>query len=121
MFKEEIPAVDKKVPEPVEEKKIEKKAEVKPKAEPKKDEKKEEKKEVKKEAKKEERKMPAEESSEKEKRDLHEADEKIRELTAGIKLDKKPALAQLATASAKQEKDSAKGKETGEYDQEPFE
>jgi len=44
----------------------------------------------------EEKKLATEEGSEKEKRDLREVDEKLAKLTAGIKVDKKPAIAQLA-------------------------
>ena len=41
------------------------------------------------------------ESNEKEKNDLREVDEKLEKLTAGIKIDKKPPIAQMVTGQNK--------------------
>ncbi len=59
-------------------------------------------------------------SSEKEKKDLREVDEKLEKLTAGIKIDKKPPIAQMATAKTGASS-SQKQQEIDDYDQEHFE
>ncbi len=71
----------------------------------------------------EEKKMAAEETSEKERRDLKEVDEKLSKLTAGIKVDKKPQLAPLAPLTKEKEKLKPAAGTAGEekYDQDHFE
>jgi len=105
------PIVEKK-PEPIiEEKKIEKPAPV-IKQEIQKEE-------IKKEPVKTEDKksVTSEDSSEKEKQNLREVDEKLEKLTAGIKIDKKPAIAQNESNKNKNVKENP----TDDYDKEHFE